>query len=154
LDSPSPQALERSGELGPAIGGVGEDVTQPGKGGPHPNEQVGGAVAVLDAGAVNDAADQQTAGVSEDMALPTLHLLAGVEAPHAALSVVLTDWLSTMPALGLASRPSASRTAKSRRWLTVRQVPSSRQAQKERCTVERGGNSRGSSRYGQPARSL
>jgi len=43
-------------------------------------------------------------------------------------SVVLTDWLSITPALGLASRPAASRTAISRRWLIVCQRPSSRQA--------------------------
>jgi hypothetical protein len=41
--------------------------------------------------------------------------------------VVFTDWLSMTPAVGLASRPAASRTAISSMWLIAFQVPLSRQ---------------------------
>jgi hypothetical protein len=40
------------------------------------------------------------------------------------LSVVFTDWLSMTPAVGLASRPDASRDATTRTWLIRSQVPS------------------------------
>jgi hypothetical protein len=53
-------------------------MAQPGERGSHAGEQVGRAVAVLNTGAVNDAGDQQAAGVGKDVALPPLRLLAGV----------------------------------------------------------------------------
>jgi hypothetical protein len=70
------------------------------------------------------------------------------------LSVVLTLWLSTTPAVGLASRPSSSRPAITRWLLIIRHIPPSRQSWKWRCTVEGGGESFGSMRHWQPAEAM
>ena len=56
-------------------------------------------------------------------------------------------------ALGLASRPTRSRSAMTSRWFMVSNRPMSRHAANQRYTVVRGGNSCGSSRQGTPPRS-
>ena len=69
----------------------------------------GCAVAILDIRRMDDRADQQSAGVGEDVSLAALDLLAGVDAARTSRLGVLTDWLSITPAEGLASRPATSR---------------------------------------------
>jgi hypothetical protein len=44
--------------------------------------------------------DHQTRGVHHQMALAPIYLLASVVAPDPPFSLVRTDWLSMMPALG------------------------------------------------------
>ena len=71
------------------------------------------AVAVLDAGGVDDRLHQQALGVDKDMTLLALDLLAGVVARRVdaapPFSAPLTLWLSMIAAVGLASRPACSR---------------------------------------------
>jgi hypothetical protein len=65
-------------------------------------------------------------GVGEHVALAPLIFLAASYPRGPAVSVVLTDWLSMTPAVGLASRPAASRDRITREWLMVCHNPSSR----------------------------
>ena len=110
LDPPPTDLVEGGRQLDPAITTVGKDM-------PQPRIEIAGAgqdpwcaVAILDVGLVNDRRERQAGGVSEQVALASLQLLAGVIARGPPASVVLTDWLSMTPALGLAPRPLASRT--------------------------------------------
>ena len=54
--------------------------------------------------------EQEAGGIDPDMALTTLNLLGGIVAARPPFSVVLTLWVSMMTAVGLASRPSVSRS--------------------------------------------
>jgi hypothetical protein len=58
------------------------------------------AITVLDTGGGQDHSQDQPEGVHEDVALPPVDLLGRVIAPDPPVSVVFTDWLSRMPALG------------------------------------------------------
>ena len=58
---------------------------------------------------MHDNGDQQAERVDEDVALATIDLLARVVAVRPPFSVVFSDWLSMMPALGLRFRPTDSR---------------------------------------------
>ena len=69
-----------------------------------------GAIAVLDTRAMNHHAQQQAQGIYRDVALAAFDFLAGVVAVVPPFCVVLTDWESTMAALGVASRPARLRT--------------------------------------------
>ena len=78
-------------------------------------QQILRAVAVLHAGRMDDDGQQQAKGVGQDMALAPEHLLArviarGVER-SAPFCAPLALWLSMIAAVGLASRPAASRTS-------------------------------------------
>jgi hypothetical protein len=53
----------------------------------------------------------QALGINDQMALASFDLFAPVIASTAPFSVVFTDWLSTIAALGVASRPSAWRSS-------------------------------------------
>ena len=102
-------------QLRAAVGAVGEDRLQEGK---EPArlaiQNHKGAVAVLQAGRVDHGVEDQAEGIDEQMALLALDLLARVVARRVdarpPFSALLTLWLSITPALGLASRPSSSRT--------------------------------------------
>ena len=76
---------------------------------------------------MDDHADQQADRVDHDVAFAALDLLPASKPRIPPLSVVLTDWLSMTPAVGLASRPSRSRAAITSSLLMVRSRPSSRQ---------------------------
>ena len=70
-----------------------------------------GAVAVLHAGRMHDHPNHQSKGVDDKMALTSFNLLASIIAARwPPFSVVLTDWLSMIAALGVALRPLSSRT--------------------------------------------
>ena len=64
--------------------------------------------------------------------------------------MAFTDWLSMMAALGVASRPSTSRTRASSASAARSQVPPSRHFRKYHQTVPRGSRSWGSIRQGMP----
>ena len=68
-------------------------------------------------------------------------------------SVVFTDWLSMIAALGVASRLATSRTRTRKASSTRSQVPSFRHFRKYHQTVPQGGKSWGISRQGMPPRS-
>ena len=70
-----------------------------------------GAVAILHVRRMNDDAPNQTERVDQQMPLAPLHLLAGVVAATRPLfSVVFTDWLSMIAALGRWNLPCFRRT--------------------------------------------
>ena len=97
------------------ITGIGEQRLQEGI---HPEQrrkQQHAAVAILDVGGMNDGVQQQTQRVYENMALLALDLFARVIAMRIdaapPFSALFTLWLSTMAAVGLASRSPCSRHA-------------------------------------------
>ncbi len=62
--------------------------------------------------------EHRPAGVDQQVALDAVDLLGRIEADRVRVhpppfSAAFTDWLSTIPAVGLASRPSPSRHAMS-----------------------------------------
>ena len=73
------------------------------------------AIAILDIGRMNDGVQQQTQRVYDNMALLALDLFARVIAMRIdaapPFSALFTLWLSTMAAVGLASRSPCSRHA-------------------------------------------
>jgi len=73
-------------------------------------DQARSTVAVLNIGAVHHAFQHVAECVGHDMPLAPFDLLAGVVSPRPTASVVFTDWLSMMPAVGAGSRPSDTRT--------------------------------------------
>ena len=78
-----------------------------------------------------------------DVPLASGYPFASVVPSGPPFSVVFTDWLSMMAALGVASRPAFSRTRDRRAFSTRSQVPSSRQLRKYHHTVPQGGRSWG-----------
>ena len=68
------------------------------------SKNAGGAIAILNAGFVNDESDQVALGVGDDVALTALDSLAHIQSPvgHRFLWF-FTDRLSITPAVGLAS---------------------------------------------------
>ncbi len=100
----------------PLIARIGEDFHDEG---PHRAcgfiEHKGGAVAILDVGGMDGNAQEQTERIDEEMSLAAGDFLARVVALRIEQSppfgAPLALWLSMMAAVGLASRPSISRTA-------------------------------------------
>ncbi len=85
-------------------------------------------VAVLRVGGRDLAFDRQAECIDGDVPLAALDFLGGVEPRGPPASVVLTDWLSTMIAVGAPSRPSASRAPITRTQTICVHNPLSRQA--------------------------
>ena len=77
-------------------------------------QQIPSAIGVLNIGSVNEDTEQKARGIDPDMALTALDLLGGIVAARPPFSVVLTLWVSMMTAVGLASRPSVSRSVVTR----------------------------------------
>jgi hypothetical protein len=104
------------------IATIGKDVAQPGIARADRSKDAGGAIPILNAGFMHDESDQVALGVGNNVALAALDLSATsslslfpASKPRGPpLSVVFTDWLSITPAVGLASRPAASRDAMTR----------------------------------------
>jgi hypothetical protein len=74
--------------------------------------------------------EHETFGVHHQIALAPFDLLAASIAAYAPFSVVLTDWRSILPALGVLSRPSCRRSCSRRASFIRAQVPSLRQVLK------------------------
>ena len=100
-------------ELWAGIGAVGEEFAQEGKEAEQCREQRHAAIAILNVGGGDQTMQQQTLGIDQNMALLALDQLAGIEAVRIdagpPFSALLTLWLSTMQAVGLASRLAFSR---------------------------------------------
>ena len=97
-----------------------------------------GPVSVLDVRSMDDNSQKQSQCVYDDMALASRDLLARIVATRPPFSVVLTDWLSMMAALGVGSCPSASRTlGRSASWMRS-QLPSSLHCRKYHATMPHG----------------
>jgi len=72
---------------------------------------------------MHDQSDNETQGVDDQMAFPSIDLLASIVSPKPPFSVVFTDWLSMMAALGVGCRPQAFRTCSRRRSWILFQTP-------------------------------
>jgi hypothetical protein len=68
-------------------------------------------IAVLNIGRMDDGNKHQPKNIYEQMAFAAIDLLASIVAVRPPFSVVLTDWLSMMAALGCRFRPAASRAS-------------------------------------------
>ncbi len=109
-----PRDLGQPGlELRACIAAIGIELEQERVGAKQGGHQQHAAVAVLDVGRMHDGVHQQALRVDEDVALLAPDLLARVVAAGIdagpPFSAPFTLWLSTMAAVGLASRPARSR---------------------------------------------
>ena len=109
-------------------------------------------VSILNISRMDYHCQQQSHRIDSDMSLATHHLLTSVIATRPPFSVVLTDWLSMIAALGVGSLPSACRTLGRRASWTRSHVPSSLHARKYHHTVPQGGRSWGMARHVHPLR--
>ena len=104
---------ERLGKKRPLIGGVGNQLFEEWKQTFHRGQQRDAAVAVLNAGGMNDGLEQQAQRIYENMALLALDLFARIIAMRIdagpPFSALFTLWLSMMAAVGLASLSALSR---------------------------------------------
>jgi hypothetical protein len=97
---------------------------------PYQMENHFGPVAILNVGCMNDYGNNQPKRVYEEMPFATIDFLTGIVSMEPPFSVVLTDWLSRIAALGSASRPSAMRTwVRNESW-TCAHIPSRRHEEK------------------------
>lgn len=116
LDLPGSAACDRSGELGSAIAGIGEDVFDEGKEATRASiEDKPRPIAILHIGGMDDDVQQEAERIDENMPLATLDLLACIETRRIErrppFCAPLALWASMIATVGLASRPSRSRTA-------------------------------------------
>jgi hypothetical protein len=85
--------------------------------------------AVWHVGGRDDHGQQQPSRIAAEMALTAIDLCVGIGAVDPPFSVVWTDGLSLLPALGWRCRPAAARTSPRRRSWSTSHVPSLRQCQ-------------------------
>ena len=126
LDDLEPQALARRGAGGnlALVAGIAEQVLKPGETLADPGADQAQAVAVLDAGGMDDQPQRQAQRVGEQMPLAAVDLLARVEAARAARlggldALAVDDRGGRRP-----SRPACSRAAMSSVAWIVDQTPS------------------------------
>lgn len=97
----------------PRIGAVSKQLAKERELSEQGGQQQDTAVAVLHVGSGHQRMQQQTELVDQNVALLALDQLAGIEAvgieARAPFSALFTLWLSTMQAVGLASRSACSR---------------------------------------------
>jgi hypothetical protein len=115
LDCPGSCARHGGGHLWALVSAIGVEALDEGKKPTGLAQQLAGAIAILDVAGMDHDAQQEAEGVDEDVALAARDLLARIEAlrvdPGPPFCAALALWLSMMATVGLASRPSASRTA-------------------------------------------
>jgi hypothetical protein len=88
------------------------------------------SVTILNVGCMHDYSNNQPERVYEEMPFAAVNFLAGIISMEPPFSVVLTDWLSRIAALGSASRPSATRTRVRNASWTCAHIPSRRHDEK------------------------
>ena len=110
-------------------------------------------VPVLNVRRMHHYTQEQTHSIHNYVPLSSFNLLAGIIAAGPPFSVVFTDWLSIMAAVGVGLLPSPSRTSGRKLSCTRSQVPSSDQRRKYLYAVCQGGKSCGIIRQEQPLRS-
>ena len=116
LQDPAARARNCHRGAGSLIAGIGKDLQDER---PHRArslvEHERGAVAILNVGGMNDNAQQEAERINEDLQFPPRDLLARIVALRVKrrppFCAALALWLSMIAAVGLASRPSCSRTA-------------------------------------------
>jgi len=86
-------------------------------------EQQLGPVTILNRRRMHHHRQQQPQRIYQEMTLATVDFLAGVVPMYPPFSVVFTDWLSTIPAVGSGFFPSATRTARRSASLIRSQTP-------------------------------
>ncbi len=123
-EAPGPTARPVNKPAG--IAAVGENQLQASKTRSQLVEQQLAAVAILDAGRMDNQRYDQANGVDDQMTLTAKDFLARIVPTIPPFSAVFTDWLSMMPTLGVGLRPSFRRTwPRSRSWISCH-VPLSR----------------------------
>ena len=138
----------------PGVGAVRPDMPEIQPASAQGLEDDSRSIAILHVGRMNTSHQDQAECIDKDVPLAAFRLFAGVVAFGAPLSVVLTDWLSRIAALGAPSRPSLRRTChRSSSWMRCH-VPSADQAAKYLNTEFQGGKSCGSARHAHPVRRL
>src|SRR5438093_9015129 len=109
------------------IGAVGPKDAQPRQASPHLLQQGLGRIAILHIGGEHRQSPDQAQRIDEQMPLAASDFFPASYPRSPPASVVLTDWLSMMAALGVGSRPSTCRTStRSRAWICSSR-PASRQ---------------------------
>jgi len=136
-----------------SVSRVGPDHPEPGKSTQQFGQYQLGSISILNVGGVDHHGQEQSHGVYYDVTLATSDLFPRIIAAGPPFSVVFTDWLSMIAALGVASRPSASRTLGRNASSMRSQVPSPRHFRKYHQTVPQGGRSWGTMRQATPPRS-
>ena len=105
--------LLRRAEFRALIAAVGEELLQEGPAPEQGRQHKRAAVAILNVGGMHHSVQQQAYRVDEDMALLALGLFPRIIAVRVdarpPFSALFTLWLSMTQAVGLASRPIASR---------------------------------------------
>ena len=104
--------LEGGAKLRTLISAIGVKLQQERKHAEHRGHDKLAAVAILDVGRVHDCVDQQALRIDDNVTLLALDLLAGVVSRRIVgppFSALLTLWELITAAVGLASRPDASR---------------------------------------------
>ena len=96
----------------PLVSAIGVELQQEWKHAEHRRHHKFATVAILDVGRVHDGVDQQALRIDDNVTLLALNLLASVVPRRIVgppFSALLTLWESITAAVGLASRPIASR---------------------------------------------
>ena len=100
-------------EYRPLIAAIGEQLAQERVEAEQRRDQQDAAVSILHIGRMNNGVHQQAFRIDHDVSLLALDLLAGIVPVRVdagpPFSALFTLWLSTMQAVGLASRSSLSR---------------------------------------------
>ena len=103
--------LSRTVNKATTIGGVGPDFAEARIRLRQAIDQPARNSAILPTRFCHKGFEDQTFGINNQVAFASLDVFACVIASTAPFSVVLTDWLSIMAALGVASRPNSWRSA-------------------------------------------
>ena len=114
----------------PRIGAISPQLFEPGETCPQFGQQPTTDSAIVVVGFADKGFEHQPFGVYDHMALAPFDFLAAIVASYAPFSVVLTDWLSILPALGVLSRPSCRRSCSRSAAFIRAHVPSLRQVLK------------------------
>jgi hypothetical protein len=148
-----PQRLDPRDHLA-RIRWIGPDHPQARERVPEECQQGFGPVTILHTRRGDNDGQDQPERVDEEMPLAAFDLFVDIKAAEPPFSVVFTDWLSRIPALGWRRLPAATRTSPRSKSCIRCQVPSWRQRQKYWETIGHGGKSWGIRRHAQPPRTI